>query len=73
MARDGISFFEGTPMFYVSYWRNSRLEYARIPNGKTAQQFLRTIPDARFNAIHTTEEQARQEVDYEMDLAWNSY
>ncbi len=60
-------------MFFVSYWRNGRLEYSRIPAGKTAQQFLRTIPDARFNAIHTTEEQARQEVEYEMDLAWNSY
>lgn len=60
-------------MFFVSYWRNGRLEYARIPEGKTAQQFLAAFPDARFNALHATEEQAREEVEYEMDLAWNSY
>ncbi len=60
-------------MAWVSYWRNERLEFAEIPPGKTADQFLKSRPGATFNALHPTEEQARQEVEYEMDLAWNSY
>lgn len=60
-------------MFFVSYWQNGRLEYSRIPMGKSAQQWLDTIPGAKFNALHATEEQARNEVEYEMNLAWNSY
>lgn len=60
-------------MFFVSYWRNGRLEYASIPPGKTAQQLLDKIPGAQFNALHATEQQAREEVEYEMDLAFNSY
>lgn len=60
-------------MFFVSYWRNGRLEYAAIPAGKTAQQLLATIPGASFNGLHMTEQQAKEEVEYEMDLAWNAY
>lgn len=60
-------------MFFVSYWRNGRLEYKSIPQGKTAQQLLDNIPGAQFNSLHATEEEAREEVEYEMDLAWNSY
>ena len=60
-------------MACVSYWLDERLEYSEIPPGKTADQFLKTIPGAKFNALHPTVEQAREEVEYEMDLAWNSY
>ena len=60
-------------MFFVSYWRNGRLEYTSIPPGKTAQQLLDKIPGATFNSLHATEEQAKEEVEYEMDLAWNAY
>jgi hypothetical protein len=34
---------------------------------------LARIPGATFNSLHATEEQARDEVEYEMDLAWNAY
>lgn len=60
-------------MFFVSYWRNGRLEYTSIPPEKTAQQVLEKIPGAAFNGLHATEDQARSEVEYEMDLAWNAY
>ena len=60
-------------MFFVSYWRNGRLEYTSIPPGKTAQQLLERIPGAKFNALHATEQPAREEVEYEMDLAFNAY
>lgn len=60
-------------MFFVSYWVDGRLHWAKLPPGKTADQFVRTIAGASFHAIHATEEQAKEEVEYEMDLAWNSY
>ena len=60
-------------MFFVSYWRNGRLEYTHIPEGKTAKQLLDKIPGAKFNALHATEDQAKDEVEYEMDLAYNAY
>lgn len=60
-------------MSFVSYWINGRLEYAELPPGKTADEFLRLRPGTKFNGLHATEEQAKDEVEYEMDLAWNSY